>query len=143
MPAEENKARIRRGFEAMVNQGDAAVAEELLAPTYVNHAFPGVPPGPAGLLQAVGMFRAGFPDFRVTVEELLGEGDLVATRGFFTGTHRGAFMGVPATGKPIRVGYMDFWRLEGGQAVENWVQMDLLGLMQQLGVAPTPGQAPA
>jgi len=140
MSAEENKARIRRGFEEMVNRGDAAVAEELLAPDYVNHAFPGVPPGPAGLLQAVGMFRAGFPDFHVTVEELLAEGDRVATRGFFTGTHRGEFMGVPATGKAIRVGYLDLWRLEHGQAVENWVQMDLLGLMQQLGAIPAPGQ---
>ena len=62
----------------------------------------------------------------------LGEGDLVCTRGYFEGTHDGAFMGVPATGNKVHVPYIDIWRLDGGKAAENWVRLDMLGLMQQV-----------
>ncbi|HMD00629.1 MAG TPA: ester cyclase, partial [Ferruginibacter sp.] len=61
-----------------------------------------------------------------------GDGDIVATRGEWTGTHSGDFMNTPATGKKVKVKYMDMWRLEDGKAVENWVQMDMPGLWQQL-----------
>lgn len=141
MSVEENKALIRRGFEELINQDNTTLGEELLAPDYINYGFPGLPPGPAGMRQAVAMFRTAFPDFHVAVEAMIAEGDEVATRGTFTGTHQGEFMGIPATGKHIRVGYIDIWRLVGGKAVENWVQMDLLGLMQQLGVVPVPARA--
>jgi len=59
---------------------------------------------------------------------------------YFTGTHQGEFMGIPATNKSIKVPYIDLWRTENGLFVDNWVQMDMLGLMQQLGVVPAPGQ---
>jgi predicted ester cyclase len=55
-----------------------------------------------------------------------------------TGTHRGEFMGIPATNKSVKVSYIDLWRVENGKFVENWVQLDMLGLMQQLGVVPAP-----
>ena len=84
------------------------------------------------------MFRAAFPDLHVTLEDVFGEGDKVATRGYFTGTHQGEFNGIPATGKQVKVSYIDLWRLENGKAVDNWVQMDMIGLMQQLGVIPAP-----
>jgi predicted ester cyclase len=76
----------------------------------------------------------------VTVHDVIVDGDRVAGRGTISGTHRGEFMGIPATGKPINVAYIDIWRAEGDKMVENWVQIDLLGIMQQLGVAPGPGQ---
>jgi predicted ester cyclase len=60
-----------------------------------------------------------------------------------TGTQQGEFMGIPPTNKPVKVSYIDLWRVENGQFVENWVQMDMLGLMQQLGVVPAPEQASA
>ena len=85
------------------------------------------------------MFLEAFPDMRITLDDVIGEGEKVATRGHWVGTHKGAFMGVPATGKAVNVKFMDMWRFENGKAVENWVQMDLLSLMQQLGVVP--GQA--
>lgn len=85
------------------------------------------------------MFKAGFPDLHATVETAIAEGDQVATRGYITGTHKGPFMNIPPTSKSIKVTYTDIWRIENGKAVENWVQMDMLGLMQQLGVIPTPG----
>jgi len=138
MSTESNKTVIRRGFEEGINQGNLAVFDEVIAPNYVNHNFPTPVPGPEGFKQVLGMFLAGFPDLRVTLEDVLAEGDKVATRGIFTGTHRGEFNGIPATGKTVTVSYSDVWRVENGKAVENWVQMDMMGLLQQLGVIPTP-----
>lgn len=136
MSTETNKQLIRRGFEEGINKGNLAVYDDIVGPNYVNHSFPAPAAGPEGLRQVVGMFVAGFPDLQVTVEEVLGEGDRVATRGYFTGTHRGEFNGIPATGKQVKVSYCDIWRLENGKAIDNWVQMDMIGLMQQLGVIP-------
>lgn len=141
MSVEGNKAMLRRGFEEGVNRGNFAVVDELIGPSYVNHSFPDAR-GPEGFKQVIGMFRSAFPDICVTVEEMIAEGEKVATRGTWRGTQRGAFMGIPPTGRQITVSYSDFWRIENGKAVENWVQMDLLGLMQQLGVIPAPGAAP-
>jgi steroid delta-isomerase-like uncharacterized protein len=135
MSAEENKALIRRGFEAM-NTKDFAAFEQIMAPNYVNHDMPAPAPGPEGFKQVVDMFFAAFPDMRITLETQLADGDLVANRGTMTGTHQGEFMGVPATGKQVTVPFMDFWRLENGRAVENWVRLDIMGLMQQIGAMP-------
>jgi predicted ester cyclase len=140
MSVEQNKAIIRRGFEEGINQNKAQVFDESIAASYVNHDMPAPVPGPEGFKMVVGMFRAAFPDLHVTLEDVLGEGDKVATRGYFTGTHQGDFNGIPATGKQIKVAYSDIWRVENGKAVENWVLMDMIGLMQQLGVMPAPGQ---
>ncbi len=141
MSADENKAVIRRGFEEGMNQRKLQVFDETLAPTYVNHDLPTPSPGADGFKQVISMFLTGFPDLQVTLEDALAEGDKVATRGVLRGTHHGDFMGIPATGKPVPVQYIDIWRVEHGQAVENWVQMDMLGMLQQLGVMPAPGQA--
>ena len=80
------------------------------------------------------MFRTAFPDFKVIIEDEVVCGDHVATRGSFSGTHTGEFMGIPPTGRSFHCTYSDIWRLEHGKGRENWVQMDMLGLMQQLGV---------
>ena len=141
MSAEQNKINVRRGFEEGMNRRELAVFDELLAPNYANHSLPAPMPGPEGMRAVVGMFVAGFPDFQVVIEDIIAEGDLVCTRGYFTGTHTGEFQGIPPTGKSINAGYIDMWRLESGRAVENWVQLDMLGLMQQLGVIPVPEAA--
>lgn len=133
------KELVHRVFDSM-NARNLGVYDELIDPTYVNHNFPTPAPGAEGFKQVVQLFLTGFPDFRVTVEETVAEGDRVASRGAFYGTHRGEFMGIPATGKEIAVGYIDIWRAEAGRLVENWVQMDTLGLLQQLGAIPAPGQ---
>ena len=133
---EQNKGLIHRFFGAGINLAQADVFDEIIAPHYVNHDLPAPAPGPDGLRQVVGMFKAGFPDLHATVEAAIAEGDQVATRGNITGTHNGPFMNIPPTGKSIKITYNDIWRIENGQAVENWVQMDMLGLMQQLGVIP-------
>jgi predicted ester cyclase len=140
MSTEQNKAMVHRIFEEGINENNLATFDELVAPNYVNYGFPDLPPGPEGLKIAVNMFATAFHDFRVTVEDTIAEGDRVASRGVFTGTHEAEFQGIPPTGKRISVAYMDIWRVENGRFVENWVQLDMLGLMQQLGVVPSPGQ---
>jgi predicted ester cyclase len=142
MSTAENKAVIRRGFEEGINQRNPQVYDDVIAPTYVNHDFPAPTPGIDGFKQVISLFLTAFPDMQVSIEDALAEGDKVATRGVLRGTHHGAFLGIPPTGKPVAVKYIDIWRVENGTGVENWVQMDLLGLLQQLGAIPTPDQAP-
>jgi predicted ester cyclase len=95
MSAEENKARLQRLFAEGVNRGDLDVLDEVLSPTYVNYNLPAPTPGSDGFKQVVTMFRTAFPDLAVTVEEVIAEGDKVATRGSWRGTHHGEFMGIP------------------------------------------------
>ena len=140
MSTEQNKINVRRGFEEAINGRKLAIFDEFLASNYVNHNMPTPQPGPEGLRAVLGMFMTAFPDFHVTVEDVIGEGEMAASRGYFTGTHQGDFQGIPPTGKQVNVGYIDVWRAEQGMLVENWVQLDMVGLMQQLGVIPAPGQ---
>lgn len=135
MSAEQNAQIVRRIFSEVVNDNNTGVAAQLIDDNYVNHDMPAPAPGRQGLLMTLDMFRAGFPDFHVTVEDVVASGDKVASRGYFTGTHTGEFMGIPATGKQIKVAYADIWRAENGKMMENWVQLDNLGMLRQLGVA--------
>jgi steroid delta-isomerase-like uncharacterized protein len=130
------RALYLRGFEEMINGRRLELADELLAENYVNYNMPAPAPGPAGFKQMLGMFFNAFPDMRVDVQDVIVDGDKVAGRGTWTGTHQGDFMGIPATGKQVSVPFIDIWRADGDRMVENWVQMDMLGLMQQLGVGP-------
>ena len=92
--------------------------------------------GPPGYLTIIGMMRGGFPDIQWTLEEMVAEGDKVAARFTMRGTHRGTFFGVPPTGNPIVVQSINFYRLSGGQFVEEHGQPDMLGLLQQIGAVP-------
>jgi len=139
---EENKRLYRRWFEEVVNTGNLAVADELLAADYVLH-FPGIPT-PLDREQhkgLVAMFRAGFPDWHEAVEEMIGEGDKVVARLTGRGTHRGEFQGIPPTGKRVTASGIGIGRIAGGKIVETWAAYDALGLMQQLGAVPTPEPA--
>jgi len=95
-------------------------------------------PGPEGLDQLVDMFFSAFPDMHIVVEDVVAEADKAASRGYFTGTHRGTFMNVPPTGKAIKAEFIDIWKAHNGRLIENWVQMDTLGILVQLGVVPAP-----
>jgi predicted ester cyclase len=115
------------------------VFDELLAPNFVIcDALPGMQHGRDGFRQVVEMFRTAFPDLHVTFEAEFADGDYVIHRGYVTGTHKGEWQGIPPTGKHVTMKTLDIWRVVNGKAVENWVQMDMLSLMQQLGVVPTP-----
>lgn len=139
--SEENKAIVRRFYEEFANQGILSVAEELVAPDFVDHNPPGpdFAPGLEGLKQVFTMFRSAFPDMILTVEDQIAEGDKVVTRLTSRGTHKGELMGVPPTGKTITIGLIDIFRVEGGQLAEHWGESDTMGMMQQLGVVPSPG----
>lgn len=132
----ENKVMLRRLFGDGMEKGDDSVIDELVASEYVNHDFPTPTRGAEGFKMIVGTFRAAFPGIHVQIEDEFGDGDRVGARGMFTGTHRGEFMGVAPTGKDVSIKYLDLWRVEGGKFVENWVQMDMMRLMQQLGALP-------
>ena len=138
--AASNEFLVSRVFDEIINGGRVETADEILAPNYVNYSFPGVPPGPDGFKGVIGMFLTAFPDMKVHVDEMMTDGDRVTTRGRMTGTHQGEFMGIPATGKSVDIGYIDIWRAENGKLVENWVEMDRLGMMQQLGIVPSAEQ---
>jgi steroid delta-isomerase-like uncharacterized protein len=118
-----------------------AVFDELLDPTINLHgAPPGLPAGMEGFKLLAGMFRTAFPDYKDTVEDLIAEGDKVVARWSFRGTHQGDFQGVPPTGKEAAITGISVFRLINGKITDDWTIFDLLGLMQQLGAIPAPGQ---
>src|SRR6267142_6215339 len=94
----------------------------------------GRPQGPKGLLYASQTFRSAVPDLHCTIEDLLVSRDKITARLLFTGTHKGEFMGHPATGKPVKFFAIDILRIRGGKIVEDWHLEDNLTLLQQLGV---------
>jgi steroid delta-isomerase-like uncharacterized protein len=140
MSAEENKALVRRFVEEVQSAGNIDAIDELCSPEFVNHsAPPGVPSNCEGVKQLTAMFRRAFPDSYFTVEEMIAEGDKVATRKTFHGTHEGEFMGIPPTGHTVTMGLIDIVRIADGRVVEHWSMGDNLGMMQQLGIIPQPG----
>ena len=138
MTVEENKALVRRIAEAW-DKGNLAVADKLLAPNFVAHNLPARVAGDReGFKQAISMTRAAFPDFRLTVEDMVAEGDKVAYRMTWRGTHKGEYMGIAPTGKQVTVSGILIFRIEGSKIVEQWAEVDSMGMMQQLGVVPPP-----
>jgi len=139
---EGNKAQFRRTYEELFNQGNLSIAEELVAPDCVNHEIPlGMNNvGPESARQVVRMLRTAFPDLHFTIEELVAEGDTVVGRVTMSGTHQGPLMGIAATGRSSRQAQAHLARFRDGKGVEHRAVRDDLGLMQQLGVIPTPGQ---
>lgn len=138
---EENKAQFRRSYEEVLNQGDVSVVDELIAPDFLNHAAPpGRDRGPESMRWLATMLRTAFPDLRFTIEELVAEGDMVAGRLTMSGTHEGPLTGMPPTGRAVRQDHMHFVRYRDGKAVEHWGVRDDLGMMQQMGAIPEPGQ---
>ncbi len=141
MSTEDNKAAVRKAYET-ANQGNPSLfVDTFIDPNQIDHnAPPGMPGGIEGARQVVAMFWTAFPDLHVTVEDMIAEGDKVVARVTFSGTQQGAFMGIPPTGKHATWKVIDINRIAGGKSVEHWMEMDALGMMQQLGVIPAPGQ---
>ena len=142
MSIEQNKALVRQMVEEIFNRGNISRADEFLAPDFVEHEElpPGMPQGREGVKQLTAMMRNAFPDFKATIEDMVAEGDKVVIRMTWRGTQKGEFMGVPPTGKTVSFGVLDIIRIAGGKFVEHWGQMDSMGMMQQLGAIPAPGE---
>jgi predicted ester cyclase len=105
MSAEENKATVRRFVDEVQSGGNIDAIDELCSPEFVNHsAPPGVPSNCEGVKLVTAMFRQAFPDSYFTVEEMVAEGDKVATRKTFHGTHQGEFMGIPQLANGCQLG---------------------------------------
>lgn len=135
--SQENKAVLRRFHEEILGKRNLSVVNELVAANFVDHsAPPGTPMGPEGVKGGIQMFLGAFPDLHLTDMDIIAEGDKVAARWTISGTHRGEFMGVAATGRKIAVNGMEIVRVEDGKFVERWEAMDTLGVMQQLGAIP-------
>ena len=142
MSVEQNKAVVRRLVEEVINKGNIGLFDELVASNLVDHALPpGFPPGAQGVKQFFGLLRAAFPDFHYTIEDMIGEGDYVAQRLTSQGTMKGEFMGMKPSGKHAVWSSVDCMRLKDGKIVEYWGIDDQLGMLQQLGFAPAPGQS--
>ena len=145
MSTEDNKAIVRRFIEEGWNQGNVALFDELTAPNWIYHdpSFPNV-----RTLEDYKRWttetRSAFPDMYGTIEDMIAEGDQVVVRGTIRGTNTGDIvtpMHIPATGKQVMVSGMTIVRFAGGKGVEVWNLTDTLGIFQQLGLIPVPGQA--
>jgi predicted ester cyclase len=138
--AEANKAIIRRYRQAH-EQNDMAGLDEIIAADLIAHSqLPNVPAGREGGKMVHQSAVAAFPDGKTTTDDLIAEGDKVVERFRLVGTHKGDFMGIPATGKPIKVTDMSIFRIANGKIVDHWGENDAMSLLMQLGVLPAPGQ---
>jgi steroid delta-isomerase-like uncharacterized protein len=141
--AEENKALVRRFVEEFWNEGNTATADELMAIDAEIHMPTGEVVNLDELKSFAAAWRGSFPDWHSTFEELIAEGDRVAERWTGRGTHRGELQGIAPTGKRVEAPGSVFYRIVGGKIVEFRGQLDLMSLMQQLGVIPSPQRVEA
>ena len=117
------------------------VIDEIASPDFLDHDRENPTHDRDGAKQFAAMARSAFPDVAAKVEDLIAEGDRVVARATISGTHNGEFMGVPPTGKRITFTCIDILRCADGKIVEHWGEADNVGMLQQLGVIPTPSAA--
>ncbi|HZU44383.1 MAG TPA: ester cyclase [Terriglobales bacterium] len=137
---DQNKRLVLEHYRATVSEMDFAAIRRQLSPNFVDHESPpGTPVGPEWVTHHVASFHAAFPDLQVEIHELIAERDLVAVRATWSGTHKGDYMGFPATHRKFQLKGIVIWRVQEGRIVERWGCLDRLGLLQQLGLtAPSP-----
>ena len=148
---EANKDLVRRWVEQVFNDADGNAVDDVVSPEFVEHALapfgsiaPGKVKGPEHARATVEMLRRQFPDIRMHIDALVGDGDLVAALVTATGTHLGPLNpAIPATGLRFTAAQSHWFRVEGGRLVEHWATRDDLTSMRQLGVIPSPAGPPA
>ena len=139
MMFENNKQFMQRFVEEAINKKNLDAIDEFVDKDFVEHVpFPGQGPGRDGLKYAISTFVSAFPDIKWILEEQIAEGEKVVSRFTMTGTHRGEFLGIPPTGKSVKVWGVVIDVVKDGKFAESRIIMDTLGLMQQLGAIPTP-----
>jgi steroid delta-isomerase-like uncharacterized protein len=133
--SEKNKELARRFYEEVLSKKNLNAIDELCAPGIVDHnPLPGQAPGLQGLRQTVGEYIRAFPDMRVTVHEIIADGDVVAVRITGEGTHSGSILGAPPTGKKVAFRAIDMIRVQNGKATEVWHEGNDVEVMAQIGV---------
>ena len=139
------KELTRKFIDEVWSQGKLDLVEQLVAPECVTHD-PAAPGGAIrgldGIKQIVSMYRNAFPDTEFEINDLILEGNKVAARLTVSGTHKGALMGIPATGKRVTITGTSITHFRDGKQVESWASYDQLGMLRQLGVAPSMQAAP-
>jgi predicted ester cyclase len=145
MSADENKTIVCRFLEQIWDNADLTVMDEILADDYVGHD----PSAPGGELRGrealkavMQQVHAGLPGVTITIHEVLGEGELTAVRFTVHGAHRGELFGFAASGREVAVESILIQRHANARIAEAWLVRDMLGLLQQIGAAPTPDVAP-
>jgi len=135
-----------RWIDECVNERRTEICSEIFASDYVGHSPPHAEPeplhGPDGYKRFIEGILHGFPDAQATIDDMFAVGDRVAVRVRMTGTHLGEYRGIPPTGRPFEITQNVIMRMTEGKIAESWQELDALGLMIQLGVAPTPGLGP-
>ena len=134
--------RLENQFsDEVINKQNANLLNELLGDDFISHHFP--QPGQNDKATFIGGMKSllkAFPDIHVVRNIQYEKDDRVFTYAYWEGTQKDAFMGIPPTNKKVHVEYMDIWRVKDGKIRENWVVMDIMGLMIQLGAIPAPGK---
>jgi steroid delta-isomerase-like uncharacterized protein len=137
--SQDNATIVRRFVDDVITQGNIEAAAQYVWEDVIEQVpLPGQGPGLDGLKDILRAMRAGFPDIVFSIQEQVAERDKVASRFEWTGTHRGEFLGIPATGRTVRVWGMVIDRLEDGRIKDTRILMDTFGLLGQLGVLPPP-----
>lgn len=140
MTLDDLKAYARRLPEELLTQGDLTVADEMLTPGCLHHAFATLAPGAEGMKRWVAILRRAFPDLSALVEAEIAEGDTVVQRIACSGTHAGEFLGLPPTGLRAHWQMVAIQRVgPEGKVAEHWSSWDQLGVLRQLGGIPPVG----
>jgi predicted ester cyclase len=144
MSAEQNKAISRRVPIEVLSQGRIEVVDEIFAPDFKEHGTPppGIPAGRDGVKAIASALRKGFPDLAYRVDLQIAEGDYVAGYVTVSGTHKGEVFGMPATGKRAEWTESHIVKIVNGKITDHWGVLDQLGMLRQLGLAPTPEAVP-
>lgn len=140
MSIEENKALVRRYMEETFNQGNLSVIDQLASSDFVYHHATGRDLSTEAYKKMSIMTQNAFPEACMEIDDLFAEGDKVACRFTITGIHKGEYRGIPPTGKKITFQGVNIFRIVDGKIAEIWSRLDLLGMMQQLGVIPPMGK---
>jgi steroid delta-isomerase-like uncharacterized protein len=122
MSTEENKKAVRRVFEEIMNRGNLQLVDELVTDDYKVNEPPGIPPGKEGFRALVNMYRTAAPDLKMTIEDMIAEGDQVAARWTATGTMTGEMMGIPPSGQKVTFKAISWLRVKNGKVAEEWTQ---------------------
>src|ERR1700682_1104769 len=144
MASSDNKAVVSRYYDEVLNRRKVEVLDEIAAEDYIEHdPFPGQGNGRADLKARVAGLHNAFNPLRFTVEDVIAEDDKVVVRWTNAGKDSGGLMGIPPTGKEFGIAGIDIHVVRDGRMAEHWHVVGLLGQMQQVGLIPAPGGAPA
>jgi predicted ester cyclase len=133
MTIEENKQVVRRFNKEFLETGNPEVLKEIVADTFTNHtAAPGTPKDISGIIQFITALHKGFSDISIQIDDIIGEGDMVASRKTISATHTGEMMGHMPTGKKVSMNVIEIVGLKDGKYIDHWSRNDFMQVIQSL-----------